>query len=190
MTASQINISNNLETLIILGLTHYARKIYRFVKKTFIGLLVIFVSFPIYLVLIPFLALILKIANNRITKIFNKIDLTKVSENYKEFHSFFYELQKILEDISDKNGNLDLPYNYNSWYIKPLINELIKYHSFIFDFKEKIGHKLFFDLTELGLTEEEIKEARSRLESFKEDWGDDKNWKSFEIKYNKYTLQS
>ena len=189
MNALQINISNTPEALIILGLTHYSRKIYRFVNK-FIGLLGICMFFPIYLVFIPLFTLILKRSSYRITKLLNKIDLTKVSEDYKEYLSFFYELQRILENISDKNGDPDLPSKSNSWYIKPLMNELITFHSSLSDFKEKLDHKLFFDFGELGFTEEEINEAKSRLEPFKEDWEDEKDWNSFEVKYNKYTLQS
>lgn len=187
-TSSQINFSHSLETFIILGITYYTRKLYR-VIKLFIGLVGISILFPLYLISIPFLVILLKISISRAKRILVKVDLAEVPANYEYFHHAFYELQEILDKISDENGNLNLPKKYNSWYIKPIMNELIKYHLLLYNFRKKLNKELFFDLNELGLTEEEIKEARSRLESFKEDWGDEKDWKSFEIKYNKYALQ-
>jgi len=189
MTVSQLDLFHSKETIIILALTFYTRKVYRFFKL-FTGLIGIAILFPIYLLSLPVFVVILRVAISRLIKKLNKLDLSQVSEDYQDFHLLFYELQETLKLISDEKEELHLPKKSNSWYIKPIRNELIKFHSHVFSFKEQLSKELFFDLSELGLSEEEIKLAKSQIEPFKEGWEDNKNWESFEKKYNRYTLQT
>lgn len=189
MSALELTMTNNADITIIPSILLLIRRFYKKLKL-FTGLLGISFVFPIYLLLLPILILYIRKANARLEKFIDKINLSTKPEQYDKYRSLYHALQKSLNKISDREGDYVIPNKSNKWYLRPVTNEMIKFHSIMVNFKNKLSKELYFDLREQGLSEEDINKAKSQLNSYDEDWEDNDDWKSFENKYNKYSLQS
>jgi hypothetical protein len=189
MIALELTMTKNPAINIIPSLAFYVRKSYQGLKL-FPGLIGILIIFPFFLLSIPIFLIYVRFANSSLKKYLVKINFSTVPQEYKKYHSFYLGIKKNLNKISDKNGDFIIPNHYNEWYLRAIIKELIIFHSIMVEFKDKLQKELYFDLSELGISPEEISKAKSQLDSFKEDWENDSDWKSFEEKYNKFTLQS
>jgi hypothetical protein len=188
VSANSININQSPEALIILAFTHYARKIFKLVKKA-AGITGIIFLFAGYLVFLPLLIIIIKTSNWRLKKLIDKIHISINAENYQVYLDGYYQIQQLMDKMT---WGKDIEYHkkrFSAWYVRPIMKELLYSYTLIDNFNNSLEEQLFFDLKELGFSDEEITQAKLKLQPFKDGWEDGESWASFEEKYNKYTFQ-